>query len=479
MADFDCIKPCIVCPAPPPGSLGLGLSPNDPNNPFNNLSSEAPDVDLFIGRRFTPPGLGNPPLGSTWFSIGCLGFAFSSESQEQADLMAQQQAVLCTSTEWPLVVTLNPNPQLPPTVTPRPVFFSQPASCDFACPDGTIFTYTVPAGFFFAFSQVAANAMAASFACNQVVANRSCFGPAPQARVCLDALYDSSIAVASANLPIQFTIQSGSLPPGIVEAQSPDTYLLSGVTTVPGDYTFLLRATDSTGGFIEKQISISVFGIVNTSPMTPAIVGTPYSETLIYAGTPVGAVVYSIILGALPDGLTLNSSTGEISGTPTTEESAGFAVQITDSEMSCVKQFELSVQDSSDLCPVFDGIPWMEFEASGTIDAMDAEWTFTGDTTMFLDLTGDQPYDGPAVNCVLHVEVVDNPGLNSFNIDISLNIFTSLLSVQTCGLDPCVSGDYPFVIPVCVPGDIITIGVSSRPELGGPGSAVLTARITC
>lgn len=262
--------------------------------------------------------------------------------------MAQQQAVLCTGNEWPVVVDPNPNlpptePPTPPIIEPRPVFFSAPSSCDFTCPDGSIFTYTVPAGFFFAFSQAAANAMAASFACNQVVANRSCFGPPPAARVCLEADYDSEIVVASAHPPITFTIQSGSLPPGITEAQTPNAYILSGTPSVPGDYTFLLRATDSTGSFIEKQIAISVFGIVNASPLPDAPVDTPYSEALVYAGTPNGAVVYSIILGALPTGLTLNSSTGEISGTPTTQESAGFSVRITDDGISCVKQFELEV----------------------------------------------------------------------------------------------------------------------------------------
>ncbi|MGP1665464.1 MAG: Ig domain-containing protein, partial [Rhodanobacter sp.] len=436
----------------------MGLSPNDPNNPYNNLSSEAPDVDLFIGRRFTPPGLGNPPLGSTWYSIGCLGFAFSSVSQQDADLLAQQQAVLCTSTEWPEVVTQNPNPNLPPTVTPRPVFFSQPASCDFTCPDGSIFTYTVPAGFFFAFSQAAADAMAASFACNQVVANRSCFGPPPQARVCLDALYDSSIAVASANLPITFTIQSGSLPPGIVEAQTPDTYLLSGVPTVPGDYTFLLRATDSTSGFIEKQISISVFGIVNTSPMPEATVGTPYSETLIYAGTPVGAVVYSIISGALPDGLSLNSSTGEISGTPTTEESAGFAVQITDSEMSCVKQFVLEVVGAASGCSIFSSIVWeaptYNTSNGGTAEVTVVGASFSGSTTGpihpdasqgELQVFGDFEYTGAEIECCVIIDAgTGGTGGGSGYVEITHD-GNVLINVD---FDVDGPGSYPFTIPV-------------------------------
>jgi len=62
-----------------------------------------------------------------------------------------------------------------------------------------------------------------------------------------------------------------------------------------------------------------------TSPApTDATVGTPYSFTVVATGTP--TPTYSITAGALPAGLSLDSVTGVISGTPTTAGTATFTV---------------------------------------------------------------------------------------------------------------------------------------------------------
>jgi hypothetical protein len=51
---------------------------------------------------------------------------------------------------------------------------------------------------------------------------------------------------------------------------------------------------------------------------------------LTLAGTPQGILVYSVTSGALPTGLTLNTSTGIISGTPTVAGSYAFTIQVED-----------------------------------------------------------------------------------------------------------------------------------------------------
>jgi|GEM_PF-710047 len=67
--------------------------------------------------------------------------------------------------------------------------------------------------------------------------------------------------------------------------------------------------------------------IAGTTPT--GTVGVPYTATLTASGG-TGALRLSIAGGTLPEGLTFNSSTGVIQGTPTTEGSSTITVQVTD-----------------------------------------------------------------------------------------------------------------------------------------------------
>lgn len=68
---------------------------------------------------------------------------------------------------------------------------------------------------------------------------------------------------------------------------------------------------------------------VATSSLEPAYRGVPYLQTLVAAGgTP--PRMWSLAEGGLPAGLALDPSTGAISGTPTTVQTAAFTVRVTD-----------------------------------------------------------------------------------------------------------------------------------------------------
>jgi hypothetical protein len=67
-----------------------------------------------------------------------------------------------------------------------------------------------------------------------------------------------------------------------------------------------------------------------SGPLTLAAVGLQYSDTVL-ATDPEGATVsYSIASGSLPTGVSINASTGEIAGTPSTEGTYNFVVAATD-----------------------------------------------------------------------------------------------------------------------------------------------------
>jgi Putative Ig domain len=67
---------------------------------------------------------------------------------------------------------------------------------------------------------------------------------------------------------------------------------------------------------------------ITTSSLPAATVGLPYSATLQSSGG-TGSGSWAVTLGALPAGLTLNSATGVISGTPTANGQNGFVVTTT------------------------------------------------------------------------------------------------------------------------------------------------------
>jgi hypothetical protein len=87
--------------------------------------------------------------------------------------------------------------------------------------------------------------------------------------------------------------------------------------------------TDSTSATASQTFTLAITPLMVTSSTLPSgAVGAPYSQSLSATG---GASPYSwsIILGALPPGLSL-SSAGAITGTPTTAGGAVFVVTVTD-----------------------------------------------------------------------------------------------------------------------------------------------------
>ena len=138
--------------------------------------------------------------------------------------------------------------------------------------------------------------------------------------------YSYTFAAAYGVFPITLTITSGSLPPGLDLDAS--TGLLAGVPSVGGpDYNFSLEATDAAGVIAEVTVNISIFSISGSLP--EGAVGTPYSYGFTAAnGTP--PYTWAVSGGSLPPGLSLNASTGVLSGIPTTGGSYAFTVLVGD-----------------------------------------------------------------------------------------------------------------------------------------------------
>ncbi len=78
-----------------------------------------------------------------------------------------------------------------------------------------------------------------------------------------------------------------------------------------------------------NRFMIFDFVHITTSSLPSGMTGTAYSQTLLTTASQ-GTVSFSIVSGALPTGLSLDSSTGSISGTPSAAGSYSFSVKATD-----------------------------------------------------------------------------------------------------------------------------------------------------
>lgn len=465
---MNCENPCVQC-AP---SIGGGRGPIDPANPFVNLSSEGPDFDAFIGRYYTNPG-DPPPLGGVFFALGCLGWCISAISQEDANICAYNQQVLCTSGDWPQPPVLPPGQPLNPLNpgnpgTPQTIYYNSAQSCSFACPDGSEFIFTVPAGTFSAlFNQATVDALAHSYACNQAAIQKLCISDLAPQITCVDALYEGSVFATTINVPVTFTT-STPMPPGLFLSQNPGAAFISGVPTLAGDYVIALVATDVKGHVMQKNLPLTVFGFTTASTLATATEGIVYAVALETAGTTADNVTFSIVSGALPIGLSLNPLTGVISGNPDASNDPGnyyIVVRASSSDIACQKEFLIPLEEAS-VCPDWVHLLW-NAPAYFTQDGGFASFTpdsiegavFNGDVQVngvfesqaAANNIGEISYNGPGCQCNLHVDLTNPlPGAAGFNSAIiritDETVFAILLDLDVIN-DASGPYDYLFVLP--------------------------------
>ena len=157
----------------------------------------------------------------------------------------------------------------------------------------------------------------------------------PQGMVGL--VYTSSVSASGGLAPYTFTVSAGSLPAGVTMSSSG---AFSGTPTASGPATFTVKVSDSETTPLTATQSytvniLSALSITNTS-LPAANLGVAYTATLTAAGGQ-SPYTFAVTTGSLPTGLTLNSATGVISGTPTTGGTFNFTITVTDSATNVAK----------------------------------------------------------------------------------------------------------------------------------------------
>lgn len=153
-------------------------------------------------------------------------------------------------------------------------------------------------------------------------------------------LYNAALAASGGVPPLTWSVSSGSLPPGL--SLTAATGQISGTPTTQGSFPFAVQVTDSSllppnnhSQTAQQSLSITVgppgaFSIVTTS-LPQAETANLYSQTILTTGG-IGPFHWTLTNGILPSGMSLNASTGAISGIATGVSTNTFTVQVTDSE---------------------------------------------------------------------------------------------------------------------------------------------------
>lgn len=322
------------------------------NLPISNLSAEGPDLPTFFAIPTIPTP---PPIGWIWTSPFCHGWCTSTISQEDANECANRQQVDCVKTDN----GFNPDPKCQ-TGWCNPndgsdVFSNTEQHCMIECPDGSsTFDYTLPAGIIHSpYSLEDANARAASLCRQRAVQHYLCLTDASVPESCTNDEYFFAFLEAHGDLvvgPITWSVIGGSLPFGLT--LTGDGFL-TGTPTNGGSYTFTIQATAASGETNTKTFTMQVVEIT-TATLPDATVGTSYSQALTEIGGE-SPFSWSIVSGALPAGLSLDSSTGIISGTPTTSSDSTFTVQVQDSSGQVFCQKALSIHTGGGYWTIIDG----------------------------------------------------------------------------------------------------------------------------
>ena len=156
--------------------------------------------------------------------------------------------------------------------------------------------------------------------------------------------YSATLAATGGSVPYHWSVLAGILPTGLTLISASGQII--GTPTAQGAFQFTVQVTDFLGGTATKALSITI-GTVPPLTITTALPGAslnqPYSGSLTATGG-TQPVTWTLTSGNLPTGLTLNPSTGAITGTPTVLGPASFTVQALDSaRQTASKAFTLTV----------------------------------------------------------------------------------------------------------------------------------------
>lgn len=170
----------------------------------------------------------------------------------------------------------------------------------------------------------------------------------PPPSIDITSLPDGEVNGAYSQFPIEvsggsgnytdWSITSGNLPGGLSLGSADG--VIFGKPTTAGAFSFTIQVTDNNGVTATQALTITIVAApsITTASLPDGEVNIAYSQTLGAIGGSGDYTTWAITSGTLPAGLSLDASTGVISGTPTTAGSSSVIIQLTDSGGSVTTQ---------------------------------------------------------------------------------------------------------------------------------------------
>ena len=214
--------------------------------------------------------------------------------------------------------------------------------------------------------------------------------------------------------PFTFAVTTGTLPAGLT--LDPATGLISGTPTAVGSSPFTVTATDADGLTAAQAYTLAINATlaINQATLPNPEVGAAYSQQLTVTGG-AAPITFAVTAGTLPAGLTLDTATGLISGTPTTAGPASFTITATDANSASADQaFTVTVKagpviDQTTLPATTSGIAYLQ------------QLTVTGGTTpySFSVTTGTLPAGLTLSNAGLIAGTPTAAGTSDFTVTVT------------------------------------------------------------
>lgn len=160
--------------------------------------------------------------------------------------------------------------------------------------------------------------------------------------------YTATLAAEGGQGAYTWSLDEGStaLPTGLNLSPAG---VISGTVNTAGTYNFKVKVTD--GIRIDTQVlSLTVATAtsapdITTTTLSDALIKESYSTVLAVTGGS-GARTWSLISGALPAGVTVNSTTGAVAGIPTAAGTFRFTVRVSDAAGTDTQALSLKVSNT-------------------------------------------------------------------------------------------------------------------------------------